>query len=119
MAKLQRISLNLASLLPVPSPDRLLAVGLLAFHFGMANAPNKPETDIAAGEGAFTDGRVVRIDTLATSADGVENVVGIEKQRQTAVEKVGAEAAIDSEIRVNFGQQGLCAAAVVGVGKDL
>ena len=119
MAKLQRISLNLASLLPVPSSNRLLAVGLLAFHFGMANAPSKAETDIAGSEGALADGRVVRIDALATSADGVENVVGIEKQRQTTVEKVGAEAAIDGEIGVNLGQQGLCAAAVVGIGKDL
>ena len=103
----------------IPSPTRFLAMGLLAFHFGTANAPSKAKTDVTRSEGAFADGRVVGIDALATSADGVENVIGIEKQRQTTVEKVGAEAAIDGEIGVNLGQQGLCAAAVVGIGKDL
>ena len=54
MAKLRKILLGLSSLLPVLSPNRFFAVGLQAFHFGVAYAPGEAETDVAAGEGALT-----------------------------------------------------------------
>ena len=107
------------SLLSVLSSAGFLAVGLLAFHLGATYAPGKAEADVAAGEGALAGGGVVGIDALAASADGVEEVVDVEEQRQTTIEQVCAHAAVNSKIRVNLGQQGLCATAINGIGEHL
>ena len=90
-------------MLPILSPAGLLSMRLLALHFGATNAPGEAEADITAGEGALAGGRVVRIDALAASADGVEEVVDVEEQRQTTLEQVSAHAAVNGEVRVNFG----------------
>ena len=106
-------------LLSVLSPAWLLAVRLLAFHLGATYAPGEAEADITAGEGTLAGGGVVRIDALAASADCVEEVVDIEEQRQTTLEQVSAQAAVNGEVRVNLGQQGLCATAIDSVGEHL
>ena len=92
---------------------------LLAFHLGATNAPGEAEADITAGEGALASGRVVRIDALAASADRVEEVIDVEEQRQTTLEQVCAHTAVNGEVRVNLGQQGLCATAIDSVGEHL
>ena len=92
---------------------------LLALHFSTTYAPGEAEADITAGEGALAGGGVVRIDALATSADRVEEIVHVEEQRQTMLEQVSAHAAVNGEVRVNLGQQGLCATAIDGVGEHL
>ena len=109
----------LVALLSVLSPAWLLSMRLLAFHLGTTNAPGEAKADITAGEGALAGGRVVRIDALAASADGVEEVIDVEEQRQTTLEQVSAHATIHGEVRVNLGKQVLCATAIDGVGEHL
>ena len=88
----------LVALLSVLSPAWLFTVCLLAFHLGATNAPGEAEADIAAGEGALAGGRVVWVDALATSADGIEEVIDVEEQRQTTLEQVSAHAPVNGEL---------------------
>ena len=109
----------LVGLLSVLSPTWFLAMGLLAFHLGATYAPGKAETDVAAGEGALAGGGIVRIDALASRADGVEEIVDVEEQRQTTLEQVSAHAAVNGKVRVNLCQQGLCTTAIDSIGEHL
>ena len=109
----------LVILLSVLSSARLLAVGLPAFHLGATYAPGESEADVAAGEGTLAGGGVVGVDTFSPGADGVEEVVDIEEERESAVEEVGAYTTVEAEIGVDLGQQGLCSAAIDGIGEDL
>ena len=109
----------MVSLQSVLSPTGVLAVALLAIHLGAAYAPSESKADVTAGDCALAIGRIVRIDALTAHADSVEDVVGVEEQRQAAVEEVRTEAAINGEIGVNLGQQGLSATAIDGVGEHL
>ena len=95
------------------------AVGLLRLHLGATESPGEAETDILAGEGALAGGGVVGVNALAASADGAEEVVDVEEEREATVEEVGAETAVNGEVGVDLGQQGLCAAAIDGVGEHL
>ena len=94
-------------------------MGLLAFHFGTADAPGESKADVAAGEGTFACGRVIRVNAFAACADGAEKVVDVEEERESAVEEVGACSAVEREVGVDGGEEGLSAAAVGGVGEEL
>lgn len=92
---------------------------LHSFHLGTAQAPSEAKADIMTGEGTLAGGGVVGVDALTAATDGVEEVVDVEEKRQSTVEEVGAHSTVDAEIGVDLGQQGLCTATVVGIGKDL
>ena len=94
-------------------------MGLLAFHFGAAYAPGESKADVAAGEGTFACGGIIWVDAFAACANGVEKVVDVEEERESAVEKVGACTAVEGEVGVDGGEEGLGAAAVGGVGEEL
>ena len=94
-------------------------MGLLGFHLGAAQAEGEAEADVAAVGGALADGGVVGVDAAAAGADGAEEVVDVEEERQTAVEEVGTHAAVESEVGVDLGQRCLRAAAIDGVGEEL
>lgn len=94
-------------------------MGLLAFHFGAANAPGEAKADVAAGEGTFACGGVVWVDAFTACADGAEKVVDVEEEGESAVEEVGACSAVEREVGVDGGEEGLGAAAVGGVGEEL
>ena len=66
-------------MLAFPS-DGSLSVGLLSFQFNASDAPVEAETDVTGSDCALTVGGVVRVDALAASTNGIENVVGVEKQ---------------------------------------
>ncbi len=100
-------------------PRLLLAVCLLGFHLGAAEAPGEAETDVAAVGGALADGGVVGVDAAAAGADGAKEVVDVEEEGQAAVEEVGTHAAVEGEIGVDLGQWRLGAAAIDGVGEEL
>ena len=94
-------------------------MGLLGFHFGAANAPGKPKADVAAGEGTFACGRVIGVDAFASRADGAEDVCHVEEEGESAVKEVGACTAVEGEVGVDGGEEGLGAASVGGVGEEL
>ena len=77
-------------------PRLLLAVGLLGFHFGAAEAPSEAEADVAAVGGALADGGVVGVEAAAASTNGAEHIGHVEEQRQSTVEEVFAK----SEVKV-------------------
>ena len=94
-------------------------MGLLAFHFGAAYAPCKSKADVAAGEGTFACGRIIGVDAFVACADGVEKVCYVEEEGESAVEEVGACSAVEGEVGVDGGEEGLGAASVGGVGEEL
>ena len=94
-------------------------MGLLAFHFGTADAPGESKADVAAGEGTFACGRVIRVNAFAACADGAEEVCHVEEEGESVVEEVGACTAVEREVGVDGGEEGLGAAAVGGVGEEL
>lgn len=96
-----------------------LAVGLLAFHFGAANAPGESKADVVAGEGTFACGRIIGVDAFAACADGAEKVCHVEEEGESVVKEVGACTAVEGEVGVDGGEEGLGAAAVGGVGEEL
>ena len=94
-------------------------MGLLAFHFGAADAPGEPKADVAAGEGTFACGGIIWVDAFAACADGIEEVCHVEEEGESAVKEVGACTAVEGEVGVDGGEEGLGAAAVGGVGEEL
>ena len=100
-------------------PGGFLAVGLLAFHFGAPYAPGEPKADVAAGESAFACGGIIWVDAFAACADGAEEVCHVEEEGDSVVKEVGACTAVEGEVGVDGGEEGLSAAAVGGVGEEL
>ena len=94
-------------------------MGLLAFHFGAADAPGEAKADVAAGEGTFACGRIIGVNAFAACADGAEEVCHVDEEGELAVIQVGACTAVEGEVGVDGGEKGLGAAAVCGVGKEL
>ena len=94
-------------------------MGLLAFHFGVAYAPGEPKADVATSEGTFACGRIIGVDAFAACADGAEEVCHVEEEGESAVKEVGACTAVEGEVGVDGGEEGLGAAAVGGVGEEL
>lgn len=92
---------------------------LLLFHLCSTESPGEAEADVTALGGTLADGWVVGVDAAAASADGAEDIVDIEEERQAAVEDVGTHAAVECEIGCNLGQRRLGAAAIDCVGEEL
>ena len=63
----------------------LLLFLLHTLHLGVSKTPSEAKADVLGGEGAFGSGGIVGVDALAAGADGAEEVVDVEEQRQTAV----------------------------------
>lgn len=105
--------------LPFFFADGFLAVGLLAFHFGAAYAQGEPKADVAAGEGTFACGGIIWVDAFAACADGAEEVCHVEEEGELVVKQVGTCTAVEGEVGVDGGEEGLGAAAVGGVGEEL
>lgn len=58
----------------------LLLFLLHALHLGAANAPSEAKADILAGDGTLAGRGIVGVYTLATGADGAEEVVDVKKE---------------------------------------